>query len=54
MEEWIGERWHRFITGAAERGHAEAAVALPEMQQAAGLLYRQARRQRENAVSLMK
>ncbi|PND37558.1 VWA domain-containing protein [Paucibacter aquatile] len=42
MEEWIGERWHRFITGAAERGHDGAAVALPDVQQAVGLLYRAA------------
>ncbi|MDC8771278.1 nitric oxide reductase activation protein NorD [Roseateles albus] len=42
MEEWIGERWHRFINGAADRSCAAAAVELPAMQQAVGLLYRAA------------
>ncbi|MBT9494444.1 MAG: VWA domain-containing protein [Paucibacter sp.] len=42
MEEWIGERWHRFIDGAADRSCAAAAVDLAAMQQAVGLLYRAA------------
>jgi len=39
MEEWIGERWHRFITRVADRSHAEHAVALASVQRAAGLLF---------------
>jgi nitric oxide reductase NorD protein len=39
MEEWIGERWHRFITRVADRSHAEHAVALAGVQRAAGLLF---------------
>ena len=42
MEEWIGERWHRFISRAAERGHAQSAVSLDEMQRSATLLFRAA------------
>jgi nitric oxide reductase NorD protein len=42
MEEWVGERWHRFITRAADTGFAAHAVALPAVQQAAGLLFRAA------------
>ncbi len=39
MEEWIGERWHRFITRAADGAFAEQAVALVEVQRAAALLF---------------
>jgi nitric oxide reductase NorD protein len=39
MEEWIGERWHRFITRVADRSHAEHAVPLASVQRAAGLLF---------------
>ncbi|MBB4844210.1 nitric oxide reductase NorD protein [Paucibacter oligotrophus] len=42
MEEWVGERWHRFIKGAADRSFAAAAVALPEVSEAVALLYRAA------------
>ena len=42
MEEWIGERWHRFISRAADRSHAQAAVSLDEMQRSATLLFRAA------------
>ncbi len=42
MEEWIGERWHRWITRAADRSHAQAAVTLEELQAPLGLLYRAA------------
>ncbi|MDC8786436.1 nitric oxide reductase activation protein NorD [Roseateles koreensis] len=42
MEEWIGERWHRFITGAADRSCVAAVVELGSVQQAVGLLYRAA------------
>ncbi|HNB45279.1 MAG TPA: VWA domain-containing protein, partial [Burkholderiaceae bacterium] len=40
MEEWVGQQWHRFITRAADRQHAAAAVNLPEMERAIGLLFR--------------
>ena len=40
MEEWVGEHWHRFITRAADRQHAAAAVNLPDMERAIGLLFR--------------
>ena len=40
MEEWVGAQWHRFINKAASRQHAHAAVHLPEMQRAIGMLFR--------------
>ena len=40
MEEWVGTQWHRFINKAASRQHAHAAVHLPEMQRAIGMLFR--------------
>jgi nitric oxide reductase NorD protein len=40
MEEWVGQQWHRFITRAADRQHAAAAVNLPDMERAIGLLFR--------------
>ncbi|MCK6423688.1 MAG: VWA domain-containing protein [Burkholderiaceae bacterium] len=40
MEEWVGQQWHRFITRAAAREHAQAAVALPDMARAIGMLFR--------------
>jgi len=42
MEEWVGERWHRFINRAAQSGFPDQAVSLPEVQRAAALLYRAA------------
>ena len=39
MEEWIGERWHRFITGAADRNHAAQAVTLDAVQRPVQLLF---------------
>lgn len=42
MEEWVGERWHRFINGAADRSFASNAIALAEVSGAAALLYRAA------------
>ncbi|MEL4181122.1 nitric oxide reductase activation protein NorD [Roseateles sp. PN1] len=42
MEEWVGERWHRFINGAADRSFASAAIALTEVSGAVALLYRAA------------
>lgn len=42
MEEWVGQQWHRFIHRAANRQHAHAAVHLPEVQRAIGMLFRAA------------
>ena len=39
MEEWIGERWHRFITRAADRSHAAQAVTLDAVQRPVQLLF---------------
>jgi len=39
MEEWIGERWHRFITRAADRNHAAQAVTLDAVQRPVQLLF---------------
>ncbi len=40
MEEWVGQRWHRFIWRAADRSFAHAAVRLEEVQRAVQLLFR--------------
>ena len=40
MEEYVGQIWHRLITGAAQREYPEAAVALDELRDAVGLLFR--------------
>ncbi|NML15256.1 nitric oxide reductase activation protein NorD [Azohydromonas caseinilytica] len=40
MEELIGQWWHRAVTRAADRSHPEAAVALPQVQRAIGMLFR--------------
>ena len=42
MEEWVGQQWHRFIHRAASRQHVHAAVHLPEVQRAIGMLFRAA------------
>ena len=42
MEEWVGERWHRFITRAADASHPRAAVALDEVARAVEMLFRAA------------
>ena len=42
MEEWIGERWHRFITRAADRSFAAQAVKLETVTRPVGLLFRAA------------
>jgi nitric oxide reductase NorD protein len=42
MEEWIGERWHRFVTRVADRSYADQAVALPSVERSVGLLFRAA------------
>jgi nitric oxide reductase NorD protein len=40
MEEWVGAQWDRFIQRAANRQRAHAAVHLPEVQRAIGMLFR--------------
>ena len=42
MEEWVGERWHRFIMRAADPSYREAAVQLEEVTKAVELLFRAA------------
>ncbi|MDR2153412.1 MAG: VWA domain-containing protein [Burkholderiaceae bacterium] len=42
MEEWIGQRWHRFITQAADVTYPRAAVPLERVQRAIGMLFRAA------------
>ncbi|MFG6439164.1 nitric oxide reductase activation protein NorD [Roseateles sp. LKC17W] len=42
MEAWIGEHWHRFITGRADSGHAQAAQHFAAQQRALTLLLRAA------------
>ena len=39
MEEWVGERWHRFITHAADLTYPHAAVRLEEVQRAIEMLF---------------
>lgn len=40
MEEWVGAQWHKFIQRASSKQHASAAVHLPEVQRAIGMLFR--------------
>lgn len=40
MEEHIGQWWHRAITHAADRSHADAAVALGDVRRSVGMLFR--------------
>jgi len=40
MEEWVGGLWDRYITRAATREHAEAAVSLKEMEKTLGMVFR--------------
>ncbi|MFV0680094.1 nitric oxide reductase activation protein NorD [Ottowia sp.] len=40
MEEWVGQRWHRFITRAADRTYPQAAVSLDQVQRAIEMLFR--------------
>ena len=40
MEEWVGQRWHRFITRAADRTHPHAAVSLEQVQRPIEMLFR--------------
>ncbi|MBS0434877.1 MAG: VWA domain-containing protein [Proteobacteria bacterium] len=39
MEEWIGERWHRWITRAADRSFPAQAVTIAEVKAAAAMLF---------------
>ncbi|MCA0327853.1 MAG: VWA domain-containing protein [Proteobacteria bacterium] len=40
MEEWVGQRWHRFITRAADTNFPHAAVPLEQVTRAVELLFR--------------
>jgi nitric oxide reductase NorD protein len=40
MEEWVGERWHRFIWRAADASFPRAAVQLEEVQRPVQMLFR--------------
>ena len=40
MEEWVGERWHRFIWRAADASHRDAEVRLEDVQRAVQMLFR--------------
>ena len=40
MEEWVGQRWHRFIWRAADTSFTQAAVRLEQVQRAVQLLFR--------------
>ncbi len=40
MEEWVGWQWHRLITRAADRQHADARVTLAQMERTLGLMFR--------------
>ena len=42
MEEWVGERWHSFITRAADVTYPRAAVPLERVQRAIEMLFRAA------------
>ncbi len=42
MEEWVGARWHRFITQAADATYPRAAVQLEQVQRAIEMLFRAA------------
>ncbi len=40
MEEWVGERWHRLITRAADASYPQAGVGLEEITRSVQLLFR--------------
>ncbi len=40
MEEYVGELWDRFISGAAEKRHAQAAVRLDDIAKPAAIFFR--------------
>ncbi|MDO5691031.1 MAG: VWA domain-containing protein [Pseudomonadota bacterium] len=40
MEEWVGERWHRFIARVADANYPDAAVPLEQVQRTVQMLFR--------------
>lgn len=40
MEEYVGNLWHKFITGIAERSYPQAAVSLAEVEKTVGIFFR--------------
>lgn len=40
LEEWVGEKWHQFITAQAENNYPEAAVSLAEIKSKASVIFR--------------
>ncbi len=40
LEEYVGEKWHRFITRKAQKHYPEAMVHLDEMRKTAGIFFR--------------
>lgn len=40
MEEYVGELWHKLVTRAADKQHAEAAVSLDEISKTAAIFFR--------------
>jgi nitric oxide reductase NorD protein len=40
MEEYVGELWHRFISGAAENTHTDVAVELDDIAKTAAIFFR--------------
>lgn len=40
MEEFVGELWHKLVTRAADKQHAEAAVSLDEVSKTAAIFFR--------------
>ena len=40
MEEWVGELWHRMITGVADRRYPQAAVELAQVRTMLGVYFR--------------
>ena len=42
MEEWIGERWHRWVSRAADTGHAAQGVPLAAVQRTLEVMFRAA------------
>lgn len=40
MEEWVGEKWHHFITGRSQRRYLDAAVRLDDIRQPVAVFFR--------------
>ena len=40
MEEYVGELWHKLVTGVANKQHAEASVSLDEISKTAAIFFR--------------